>query len=123
MHDKKILLVLEQCQLQDELLLYFAQSGYKTFSTLNIKRGNFLRENTYDCLIMQMMLSKTDAIELILELKDLKIDTPVVVLDLEGIGSKSAIYAAGASAYFKKPVRAIEVYFVVQKLIKKSGYL
>jgi DNA-binding response OmpR family regulator len=100
----KILVVMMPSAFRDELLFRLGQEGLEIHCSSNrSKVFKTLRQNKIDKIITQMNISDLDAIELILALRDLKLDIPIVVISFKGSSMKSKLIMTGKDVVFQYP--------------------
>ncbi|MBU1147377.1 MAG: response regulator transcription factor [Candidatus Omnitrophica bacterium] len=85
-------------------------------------KGLFLAEvNTYDLIILDIMLPKKDGISLCKDLRTKKIDTPILMLTAKDkVGDKVLGLDAGADDYLTKPFAFEEFLARIKALLRRS---
>ncbi len=111
MTDKNIILALSPGQLRDDLLLYFGHHGIKAFVvTDNSSLMRLLKTTAIDGLLIQMMLENEDSIELILKVRDINNDIPILLIDRTGQSNHQLAGRLKVAAYFHNSFSSHDVF-------------
>ena len=118
MRGKSIILALSPGKLRDDLLLCLGHRGAKAFVTLQERSiMKLLKTTIIDCILTQMMLKNEDAIELILRIRDINKDIPIILIDKTGEQNRNLAARLKVTAYFETPVASSEVCAVIEKAL------
>lgn len=78
----------------------------------------------YDLILLDLMLPEKNGFQVLKELRDKKITTPVLIMTAkEGIDDKGHGFELGADDYLTKPFYLEELKMRIQALLKRSGKL
>jgi DNA-binding response OmpR family regulator len=123
----KIMLVMTPTAYRDELIM---QMGYEGFEMIITSEGHDalkkLRKNLLDVIVIQLTLPEYDGLELILNIRDLHISTPIFVISFGEHKMKDEVIKAGASAFLRKPIAPTALIGLIKRSIrinklKKAG--
>jgi len=79
------------------------------------------RENSYDVIVLDIMLPKKDGISITKSLRDAKIDTPILILTAKGtVEDKTTGLDAGADDYLPKPFAFDELSARIRALLRRA---
>ena len=82
---------------------------------------NSIFEKRYDLLLLDIRVPKMDGFELVKNVREASIDTPIIILtSLTDIKDLSRGYTLGCNDYIRKPFDIKELLLRVQTLIKKE---
>lgn len=119
---KKILLVEDEVHVVSFIKKGLTEEGYEVTVALDGKTGLQLQQqNTFDCIILDIMLPEMNGLEVCKEIR--KIDTTVPVLFLTALGTAENIVLGletGADDYLVKPFKFIELLARIKTLIRRS---
>jgi two-component system, OmpR family, copper resistance phosphate regulon response regulator CusR len=119
---KKILLVEDEVHVVSFIKKGLTEEGYEVTVALDGKTGLQLQQqNTFDCIILDIMLPEMNGLEVCKEIR--KIDTSVPVLFLTALGTAENIVLGletGADDYLVKPFKFIELLARIKTLIRRS---
>lgn len=117
MNRKKIMLVMTPTAYRDELIM---QMGYEGFELIIASEGQEalkqLKTNCLDGIVTQLDLPQYDGLELILNIRDLHITIPIIVVSFGESKIQNEVIRAGASVFLRNPVESS----VLIDLIKRS---
>lgn len=83
---------------------------------------NYARSGIYDCIILDWMLPKRDGIEVLRQLREEKITTPIILLTAKDtVKDKVSGLDAGADDYMTKPFSAEELLARIRTLTRRRG--
>lgn len=99
------------------------KNGYAVDSCLDGEEGYYYaREEVYDCLILDVMMPKTDGFTLLKKIRDQGISTPVLFLTAkDSIDDKVYGLDSGADDYLVKPFEFDELLARIRVLTRKSA--
>ena len=118
----KLLLVEDSCRLSEALSHILKKHGYIVDTALDGEAGfNMATTAAYDILILDRMLPKRDGLDIVKEVRKLKIDTPILLLTakdttqdrIEGLD-------AGADDYLVKPFSTDELLARLRALARRQ---
>ncbi len=115
--------------IEDDLkIAEFIQKGLKTsgFAVDHAKTGTMgltmALEETYDTMIVDIMLPEMDGICLIRKIRQENINTPVIILSAKDrVADRVKGLQAGADDYLTKPFAFSELLARIQALIRRAG--
>ena len=82
----------------------------------------FARSESYDVIILDLMLPKKDGIEVLTELRNANIKTPILILSAKGeLEDRVRGLNLGADDYLPKPFAFVEVLARVRSLLRRQG--
>lgn len=112
----------------DEKIARFVEKGLKAsgfavdIASTGTQGFDMAFEEPYDTLIIDIMLPEMDGFSLIRKLRDLKNNTPIIVLSARGrVDDRVKGLEAGADDYLTKPFSFTELLARVQALIRRAG--
>jgi FixJ family two-component response regulator len=115
----KIMLVMTPTAYRDELIW---QMGYEGFEMIITSEGQDalkkLRTNSLDGIVTQLALPQYDGLELILNIRDLHISTPIIVIGFGETKVKDEVIKAGASAFLRKPITPTALIDLIKRSTK-----
>ena len=119
----RVLLVEDEKKLSDVIKQGFTEEGYAVDQAFNGEEGLYLAESeSYDVIILDIMLPKVDGVTVCKELRKKGIATPVLMLTAKTqVEDKVAGLDAGADDYLTKPFEFIELKSRVHALIRRSS--
>lgn len=118
----RILLIEDEKKLSDVVKKGLTEEHFAVDVAYDGDEGLYLAtEETYDVIILDLMLPKIDGITLCKKLREKKIRTPVLVLTAKSqIEERVAGLEAGADDYLTKPFAFIELKARIQALLRRS---
>ncbi|MQS75589.1 response regulator transcription factor [Companilactobacillus halodurans] len=120
----KILVVEDDKNLADNIASFLSD-----FSEIDIEgdglSGKFAAtENVYDLIILDIMLPEMNGYDVLKNIRDAKINTPVLILTAKAdIDDKVHGFNLGADDYLTKPFHREELLARVKALLKRTGVL
>jgi len=118
----KLLLVEDSCRLSEALSHILKKHGYIVDTALDGEAGfNMATRAAYDILILDRMLPKRDGLDIVKEVRKLKIDTPILLLTAKDT-TKDRIEGldAGADDYLVKPFSTDELLARLRALARRQ---
>jgi len=118
----KLLLVEDSCRLSEALSHILKKHGYIVDTALDGEAGfNMATTTAYDILILDRMLPKRDGLDIVKEVRKLKIDTPILLLTAKDT-TKDRIEGldAGADDYLVKPFSTDELLARLRALARRQ---
>lgn len=117
-----ILIVDDEERIRDILKEYFAFEGY-TFDEASdgVEAINFVKENTYDIVLLDIMMPKVDGFTALREIRKFS-DVPVIMLSARGEEyDKLFGFEMGVDDYITKPFSPKEVIARIKALNKRAS--
>ena len=115
----KLLLVEDDYDVRTTLKDIFSVSGISIVEASNgLEALEALKDFDFDFIITDVQMPNMNGYELLLNLKNLNIQTPVIVLSGGSKYSKEDLLKAGALAYFEKGSFS---FFEIKCLLQKTG--
>lgn len=118
----RILLVEDERRLSDVMKKGFTEQGFAVDQTFDGEDGLYLASSeSYDVIILDVMLPKKDGITICKELRKKAIETPILMLTSKNqLIDKVTGLDAGADDYLTKPFEFMELKSRVQALLRRS---
>lgn len=118
----RILLVEDEKRLSHVIEKGLVESGYAVDKVYNGEEGLYLAESeSYDLIILDLMLPKIDGITVCKELRAKHIVTPILMLTAKTkVEDKVIGLDAGADDYLTKPFAFVELNSRLQALLRRS---
>ena len=118
----KILFVEDELKIADFVLQGFAQSGFETDhftqGTIGLKAAF---ANTYDCMVLDLMLPGMDGLDILKRIRASGNMTPVLILTAKGdLNDRLIGFDAGANDYLAKPFYVEELIARVKALLTRN---
>ncbi len=119
----RILLVEDEKKLSDVIKQGFTESGYVVDQAYDGEEGLYLAESeSYDIVILDIMLPKIDGMSVCKELRNKGNITPILMLTAKTrLEDKVTGLNAGADDYLGKPFEFAELKARIQALIRRSS--
>jgi len=123
MEEKVTLLVVDDEERIRRLLnMYLTREGYEVEEAVD--GADALEKalvNNYDCILLDLMMPEKDGLEVLEELREKKIMTPVMMLTAKGEESDRVTgFESGADDYIVKPFSPREVVLRVKAILRRS---
>lgn len=117
-----ILIIEDHRQISDMLADFLIEHGYEISSALDGKTASsLLTKNSYDLILMDLMLPYKSGEELIRELRT-HADTPVICLSAKSqMETRIDVLRMGADDYLLKPFDLNEVLVRIEVVLRRSG--
>ena len=118
----RILLVEDDLKISDFVKKGLKSAGFAVDHASDGENGLYMAlTEPYDAAIVDIMLPKLDGLKLIGELRQKKINTPVIILSAKGaIDDRVKGLQAGGDDYLTKPFAFSELLARIQALIRRS---
>ncbi len=118
----RILIVEDERKLSENIRKGLVETGYAVDQAFDGDEGLYLAgSESYDVIILDLMLPKTDGIEVCKELRRKGTITPILMLTAKTrVDDKVAGLESGADDYLAKPFEFAELKARVQALIRRS---
>lgn len=99
------------------------EDGFAVDTAFDGEDGLFLAESeTYDCIVLDIMLPKLDGLEVCRRLRNKKIKTPILILTAKtSVEDKVAGLDSGADDYVTKPFAFMELRSRIHALLRRSA--
>ncbi len=119
----RILIVDDEQILLDQLQRAFAEQRYLVETALDGEAAlDKLFDNPFDLIILDIMLPKRNGLEVLADIREAKISTPVLMLTARReIGDKIKGLDLGADDYLAKPFSLDELMARARALLRRSG--
>ena len=119
----KILLAEDTKDLNKVLCAVLEHEGYDVDAAFDGEEAlEFVNNDSYDCLIFDIMMPKKDGIEALKEVREKKIVTPVLMLTAKAeVDDRVAGLDAGADDYLTKPFAMKELLARVRALTRRKN--
>src|SRR3990167_1385985 len=101
----KILVVEDEQKLNAAIVQGLRSRGYTVDAAFNGAEGeNIAKENTYDCIVLDVMMPVMDGFEMCKKLRSAGVQTPILFLTAKSdVHEKVAAFNIGADDYMVKP--------------------
>lgn len=122
MYEMRILLVEDEVRLSHFIKKGLVEQGFAVDEAHDGEEGLFLaKEETYDLVILDVMLPKLTGIELCKKLREIKKETPILMLTARSeVEDKIKGLNAGADDYLTKPFVFAELKARINALLRRS---
>lgn len=119
----RILLIEDEKRLSDIIKKGFIEQGFAVDQAFDGEEGQYLAENeSYDLIILDLMLPKVDGITVCKNLQKKEVKTPVLMLTAKDtVENIIAGLDSGADDYLAKPFSFIELRSRIQALLRRSN--
>lgn len=118
----RILVIEDEKRLSDVIKKGLVEEGYAVDQAFDGEEGLFLGESeSYDVIILDVMLPKIDGIEVCKKLRSKKVSIPIIMLTAKSNTEDKVIgLDSGADDYLVKPFEFIELKSRIQALLRRS---
>jgi heavy metal response regulator len=118
----KILVVEDEIKVLNFIKKGLQENAYTVDTAADGEEGLFLaEENDYDCIILDIMLPKTDGYQVIRSLRSKQVKTPVIFLTAkDSVSDKVKGFDFGADDYLVKPFAFAELLARVKALVRRE---
>lgn len=118
----RILVIEDEKRLSDSIKKGLTESGYAVDQAFDGEEGLYLAESeTYDCIILDIMLPKVDGIQVCKTLRSKNNKSPILMLTAKRtVEDISQGLDSGADDYLAKPFSFIELKSRLQALIRRT---
>jgi len=101
---KKILIIEDEKPIARALELKFMHAGFSAQSVINGEEGiALLQKNTFDLVLLDLVMPKMDGFHVLEQIKELKLNTPVIILsNLSQAEDEKKAKQLGARDFFIK---------------------
>lgn len=119
----RILLADDEKELVNALLAVLKHNNYSVDAVYNGQDAyNYGISENYDCIILDIMMPKMDGVEVLKELRNHKIETPVLLLTAKSeIDDRILGLDSGADDYLTKPFAMGELLARIRALIRRKN--
>ena len=119
----RILIVEDDVEIRKILRDYLGENGYEVHEAAEGRAASkLMREETYDLILMDLMLPYISGDHLIKELREYS-NTPVIVLSAKSMmETRLEMLRVGADDYIIKPFDLNEVLVRIQVVLRRSGF-
>ncbi|MFA6141900.1 MAG: response regulator transcription factor [Candidatus Omnitrophota bacterium] len=119
----RILVIEDEKKIADFIKRGLKEEGYAVDTAYDGEQGQFLaKTNSYDLILLDLMLPKIDGITLCKNLKKEEIHVPIIMLTAKDtVEDKVAGLDAGADDYITKPFVFEELLARVRAILRKKG--
>lgn len=121
----KILLVEDDLSLSNSVFDFLDDGFADVMQVFDGEEGIYEAESgIYDLILLDLMLPEKDGFQVLKELRDKGISTPVLIMTAkESLDDKGHGFELGADDYLTKPFYLEELKMRIQALLKRSGKL
>ncbi len=118
----RILIVEDERRLANIIKKGLVEEGFAVDTACDGEEGQYLAESeTYDLIILDVMLPKVDGLKLCKELRNKNIKTPILMLTAKStLEDKVSGLDSGADDYLTKPFAFLELRSRIHALIRRS---
>lgn len=118
----KLLVVDDEERILRLLNMYLTREGYEIDEAMNGAEAlEKALAQQYDCILLDVMMPEKDGMEVLQELREKKIMTPVILLTAKGEESdRVSGFESGADDYIVKPFSPREVVLRVKAILRRS---
>lgn len=118
----RILLIEDEKRLSDVIKKGFTELGFAVDQAFDGEEGFYLAEaESYDAIILDIMLPKMDGVTLCKKLRDKKVETPILMLTAKTqVGDRVTGLNAGADDYLTKPFEFVELKARINALVRRN---
>lgn len=118
----RILLIEDEKKLSQTIKAGLVEAGFAVDQAFDGEEGLYLAETeTYDCIILDIMLPKLDGLTVCRNIRKKSITTPLLILTAkERLDDKVAGLDAGADDYLTKPFEFAELRSRIHALLRRS---
>ena len=118
----KLLVVDDEERIRRLLNMYLTREGYEVEEAVDGAEAlEKALVNNYDCILLDLMMPEKDGLEVLEELREKKIMTPVMMLTAKGEESDRVTgFESGADDYIVKPFSPREVVLRVKAILRRS---
>lgn len=119
----RVLLVEDEPRLSRVIKKGLVEDGFAVDTAFDGEEGFFLATSeTYDVIVLDIMLPKLDGLEVCRRLRNKKIKTPILILTAKtSVDDKVAGLDSGADDYVTKPFAFIELRSRIHALLRRSA--
>ena len=105
MNRTRIMLVMTSTNFRDDLIMQLVNEGFEIIlASGGYDALNKLRKYSVDQIVTQINLSQYDGLELILNIRDLRMDVPIIAISFNDTNMEKEVLQAGASAFIRYPI-------------------
>lgn len=117
----RLLLVEDELRLSNTIKKGLTEDGFAVDTAFDGEEGQYLAENeSYDLIILDVMLPKIDGVTLCKEIRHKNIKIPVIMLTAKSaVEDKIAGLQSGADDYMTKPFSFLELRARIQALLRR----
>ena len=118
----RILLIDDEKRLSEVIKKGLSEEGFAVDQAFDVEEGLYLAElESYDLVILDVMLPKMDGVTVCKELRKKQINTPILMLTSKNqLIDKVTGLDAGADDYLTKPFEFMELKSRIQALLRRS---
>jgi len=105
MNKTRVLLVMKPTAFRDELMVGMGHEGFEVvLASEGLEALDILRKYSVNEILTQLDLPQVDGLELILNIRNLQITVPIIVVSFKDSEIKDEVLKAGASEFLHYPV-------------------
>jgi DNA-binding response OmpR family regulator len=118
----RILVVEDEKRLAEFIQTGLQEQNYSVDIVFDGEAGEFhAKTNSYDLIILDILLPKKNGWEVCAELRNLKIDTPIIILSaLSDVANRIRGLETGADDYLTKPFNIAELVARVNAILRRA---
>ncbi|MBN2134176.1 MAG: sigma-54-dependent Fis family transcriptional regulator [Acidobacteria bacterium] len=119
----KILLIEDNKDLSESLREFIEKLGYEPTTALTGQSGlNLLLTNQFQLALLDLNLPDLTGLEILEKIQDKDISTPIIIMTgFHSVESAVKAMKLGAEDYLKKPLNALELKLIIEKILEKSN--
>ena len=115
----RILIVEDDADINRMLERILVKAGYETTAAFSGSEARLLRPQTFDLILLDLMLPGATGEELITEIRQ-NSTVPIIVISAKGQEDKLSVLKSGADDFIAKPFDVEEVKVRVQSLLRRT---
>lgn len=122
MIDKKIILIVDDDEMfRQSIISFLTRCGYEVVTALNVEETmEIVKRNNIDLIVTEMVMPKSNGIDLLKTVKASFPQTEVVIVTAYGeVESYLEAMNLGAFEYLTKPIEPSEIKKVINKIFSK----
>jgi two-component system copper resistance phosphate regulon response regulator CusR len=119
----RILVVEDEKDILDPVVKFLQYNKYAVDGVMDGKTAlEQAKVNKYDCILLDLNLPEIDGLSVAKELREEKIDTPIIILTARGsLGDKLVGFETGADDYIVKPFDFNELILRINAVIRRTS--
>lgn len=120
----KILLIEDEKKLADSIAAYLSKDAYIVETVYDFEQAMMkVGVNEYDCILVDIMLPDGSGLDIVRQLKDLKIDAGILIISAkDSLDDKITGLDLGADDYITKPFHLSELNARIKSVIRRKNF-